>query len=47
LNEVVTSKTSVVAIGATSKLADVVQPYKVNNPAMAKSVIIFFMFLIL
>jgi hypothetical protein len=41
LNEVVTSKTSFLAIGAISKLPDVVQLCKVNNPAMAKSVIIF------
>jgi hypothetical protein len=34
-NEVVTSKTSVL-VGAISKLPDVVQLCKVNNPAMAK-----------
>jgi hypothetical protein len=42
---VVTSNTSLVAtgIGSISKLPEVVQDCKVNNPAMAKKVIIFFM----
>jgi hypothetical protein len=43
----VTSKTSFLAIERDLKLPDVVQLCKTNNPAMAKSVIIFFMILIL
>jgi hypothetical protein len=47
LTEIVTSKTSIVALRLTSKLAAIVQPCRIKNSATAKNVIIFFLFLIL
>jgi hypothetical protein len=47
LNDVLTSKTSFLAIGAILKLPELVQLCKTNNPTVAKTVIIYFMILIL